>query len=184
MASEACVGVIDSVALVGHVCGVDCRTLAGRGSSSWLYPGLPSWANVGRPCGAGGWRGWVVPRAESSSVSRTSVDARAYISGWVYCPPSLSAENAERMGHPLASWPIRGEGSSGPESDCLPYGFKVKGSGQECPLYTVSAKGWGTLPVGTLLTLEPLSKTFMRSTHKFHTQSLRLLYALHSIFRM
>jgi len=52
--------------------------------------------------------------------------------------PPLSAENAERMGHPLASWPIRGEGSSGPESACLPYGFKVKGSGQECPLYTVA----------------------------------------------
>ena len=41
-------------------------------------------------------------------------------------------------GAPLSFVADQRGGSSGPESACLPYGFKVKGSGQECPLYTVA----------------------------------------------
>jgi len=46
--------------------------------------------------------------------------APRYFSGWRYRFPFFSAKSAERMGHPMVRWSIR----------------KVKGSGQECPLYT------------------------------------------------
>jgi len=91
-------------------------------------------------------------------------------------PPILSAENAERMGHPLASWPIRGKGSSGPESDCLPYGFKVKGSGQECPLYIPSTGNLQNTGAGALRDQKgSLFHTVLRSTADRSVRPTRFL---------